>query len=312
MNVSKILLDNYQVRKNKKQKDSFIEFTKKYAEDHGYACRTEKGVFGSRNIIVGDTSGANVIYTAHYDTCTRLPFPNFITPKKISLYIAYQLVLTLGLLAIFFVLGFAMSMLLAFFDVSSEIVALLSFLVSYACLIGVLALFFCGPANKNTANDNTSGVATLLEIIGKMPEDKREKAAFIFFDHEEIGLFGSAGYASKHKSEKANKLVVNFDCVSDGKNILFVFCKGAKKYKASLEKHFVSNDTFNVEMLDKGVFYPSDQANFHCGVGVAALKYSKKLNTLYMDRIHTKNDTIFEEENIAYLSDHAVSLAVSE
>ena len=100
--------------------------------------------------------------------------------------------------------------------------------------------------------------------------------------------------------------------VSDGKNILLVLCKGAKKYKASLEKHFVSNDTFNVEILDKGVFYPSDQANFHCGVGVAALKYSKKLNTLYMDRIHTKNDTIFEEENIAYLSDHAVSLAVSE
>ena len=134
----------------------------------------------------------------------------------------------------------------------------------------------------------------------------------VFFDLEEAGLFGSASFAKAHKSVMKNTLLLNFDCVSDGKNILLVLCKGAKKYKASLEKHFVSNDTFNVEILDKGVFYPSDQANFHCGVGVAALKYSKKLNTLYMDRIHTKNDTIFEEENIAYLSDHAVSLAVSE
>jgi len=36
-------------------------------------------------------------------------------------------------------------------------------------------------------------------------------------------------------------------------------------------------------------------------VGVAALKKSRRLGILYMNRIHTPRDTVYEEENIAYL-----------
>ena len=142
-----------------------------------------------------------------------------------------------------------------------------------------------------------------------MPEEKRENAAFIFFDLEEMGLFGSSGYASKHKGLKKDKLLLNFDCVSDGNNILFALKKGAKPHKALLEKYFAGNELFNVEILDKGVFYPSDQASFNCGVGVAALKYSKKLKTLYMDKIHTEKDTVFEIRNIEFLASRAVTMA---
>ena len=58
------------------------------------------------------------------------------------------------------------------------------------------------------------------------------------------------------------------------------------------------------------MFYPSDQANFSRGVGVAALKKTKG-GLLYMDRIHTKRDTVYMEENIAYLTEGAVRLAGS-
>ena len=104
-------------------------------------------------------------------------------------------------------------------------------------------------------------------------------------------------------------LLVNFDCVSDGNHILFALRKGAKAYRQTLEKYFASNEDFEVEILDKGVFYPSDQMNFALGVGVAALKYSKRLKTLYMDRIHTKRDVILDEKNIEFLSDRAVNMA---
>ena len=316
MNVANTVLEKYQVRKNKKQKTAFVEFVKKYSEENGYGFKIEKGSFGSRNMIVGDTEKADVVYTAHYDTCPRLPFPNFITPKKFSIYLLYQIVLTLGIIAVAmalcFLVGVGIGLIIGFTGVSEDVIEPFLPLVGYACFLAVFVLLFNGPANKHTANDNTSGVITLLEIIAKMPEDKRENAAFVFFDLEESGLFGSMGYASKHKKEKKDKLIVNFDCVSDGNNILLALRKGAKKDKERLQKHFVSNDDFNVEVLDKGAFYPSDQINFNRGVGVAALKYSNKLKTLYMSRIHTKNDTVFEEKNIDFLSDCAVSLALDE
>lgn len=313
MNVANTVLEKYQVRKSKKQKTAFIEFVRKYSEENGYDCKVEKGMLGARNIVVGDTEKASVIYTAHYDTCARLPFPNFITPKKFSIYLLYQIILTLGILAVAIALGFLVGVVLGVIigltHINEELIEPFFPFIGYACFLAVFMLFLNGPANKHTANDNTSGVVTLLEIIRKMPENKRENAAFIFFDLEESGLLGSASYASKHKKEKKDKLFVNFDCVSDGNNILLALRKGAKKDKERLQKYFVSNDEINVEVLDRGVFYPSDQMGFDRGVGVAALKYSKKLKTLYMNRIHTKNDTVFEERNIDFLSDSAVAFA---
>ena len=313
MNIAATILENYQVRKSKKQKDDFIELVSSYARTKCYPCRVEKGLFGARNIVVGDPEKAKVVYTAHYDTCPQLPVPNFITPKKFSIYLMYQLLLTLGIFAIYFALcflaGLVLGAVLAIFNADPEVIEPFAGLIACVCFLAIFLLFFAGPANKHTANDNTSGVVTLLEAMRKMPEDKLERAAFIFFDHEESGLFGSAGYAAKHKKEKKDKLFVNFDCVSDGNHILFVLRKGAKNDRALLERYFRSNEDFNVEILDKGVFYPSDQMNFNRGVGVAALKYSKRLNTLYMNRIHTKKDIIFEEKNIEFLSDGAVNMA---
>jgi hypothetical protein len=48
----------------------------------------EKASFGGRNIVIGNPDTAKVLYTAHYDTCARLPFPNFITPKNIFIYLS--------------------------------------------------------------------------------------------------------------------------------------------------------------------------------------------------------------------------------
>ena len=75
------LFESHEVRKTKKQKSAFIDFVSERAEQLGYECKVERGSFGARNISVGDVNTASVVYTAHYDTCPRLPFPNFITPK---------------------------------------------------------------------------------------------------------------------------------------------------------------------------------------------------------------------------------------
>lgn len=308
--TSKTVLEKYQIRKTKKQKTAFIEFAKQQAEAMGYKCAVERDSFGVRNVVVGDIESARTVFTAHYDTCPILPFPNFITPKNFGIYLAYQFAIIFPIFLIEFLVGFAAGFLTAFIpgSLQADSIALLA---SYAFLVLLMLLLFCGPANKHTANDNTSGVNTLFEIMESLPAEDREKAAFVFFDLEESGLVGSSLFASRHKNTMKDKLLINLDCVSDGNNIILAVKKKAKGYAPLLEEAFKGNDLYSVEVLTKGVFYPSDQANFKLGVGVAALKKSKKFNVLYMDKIHTKHDTVYQDENIAFLTQCALKLVKS-
>ena len=171
----------------------------------------------------------------------------------------------------------------------------------------LLVMLLAGPANKHTANDNTSGVTLLLDVMRELPADKRADVAFVFFDLEEAGLLGSMAFAKAHKTQMKNKLLVNFDCVSDGNHMLFMLRKGARGKKIAFESAFASADGIEVEVVEKGTFYPSDQANFNGGVGVAALN-STKSGLLYMGRIHTARDVIYNEQNIEFLKDGAIRL----
>ena len=312
--IAKAMLDEYQIRKTKKQKTRFIEYATQFAKERGYDCTVEKGYMGARNILIGSPDTADVIYTAHYDTCPVLPFPNFITPKKISLYLLYQLLIVAVAMAV--MLG-AMIGLVHLIDVASAawnitnewVLFALTEAAVFVVAALMLTLMLAGPANQHTANDNTSGVVTLLTVMDSLPVSDRSHVAFVFFDLEETGLFGSAGFAAKHRSQLKGTLLVNFDCVSDGKHILLAVGKGAESFIPALKESFSARDGFEVDVRSKGVFYPSDQMNFTHGVGVASLKYSKWLKTDYMDRIHTGRDVIFEEENIQYLTECALCLA---
>ena len=131
--------------------------------------------------------------------------------------------------------------------------------------------------------------------------------AFVFFDLEEMGLIGSSSFAARHKAVLKNKLVVNFDCVSDGETVLLAVKKKARAYLPMLKRAFTDDENVTVDVATKGVFYPSDQMKMPCGVGVAALKKTKS-GILYMDRIHTRRDVIFREENIKYLTNASIKL----
>ncbi len=301
--TTKEIFEKYQIRKNKKQKSAFIEYVKHLSTDQGYTVHVEKGMFGARNIVVGDPSRAKVVYTAHYDTCPVLPFPNFITPKCIALYLLYQVGIIFGIFAAVAIGVGVLTVLVEALNLGTDF----TFWATEIAYFGLLFLLLAGPANKHTANDNTSGVTLLIDIMCDLPENERDSVAFVFFDLEEMGLFGSMSFARKHKREMKNKLLLNFDCVSDGENMLFALRKNAKKYRTAIETAFEAKDGFRVDVADKGVFYPSDQMQFPCGVGVAALR-STKGGLLYMNRIHTRRDVIYCEENIAFLKNGAIEL----
>lgn len=291
--LSRKILDSYQIRKTKKQKDAFIALMQAHFPAISIQ---EKGVPKSRNLILGDPETAKVVLGAHYDTCAQLPFPNFIMPKRPLLTIGYSLLILIPMVVLIFLANWLLNLFTG--D------AMVHYWVSLVVYLLFFILLLAGPANKHTANDNTSGVITLLEIYEKLSEEEKQKVCFVFFDNEEAGLLGSAQFRKVYKKQMKETLLINFDCVSDGDTFLLGITKQAnQKYHVPLARVFTSTEGKAVLMENlKKVYYPSDQAGFPMAIAVAALKHKKPFG-YYMDRIHTNRDTVFEERNIEYLAE---------
>ena len=289
------VLEQFPVRKTKKQKMAFRAAVQSYAESLGYPVSVETGTFGACNLLLGDPEQAKFLVTAHYDTCAGMPIPNFITPCNLPLFLLHQLALT-GVLAAVYLCAVNGFILLFENHRFSSLLALL-------CVAFLVLWMLIGPANKNNTNDNTSGVVTLLEIARTFPENQRHKVCFVLFDLEEAGLIGSACYRKKHKEATDKQLVLNLDCVGEGDHLLMFPTKYLKENRKRLTSLYKACGYFGKKSLrvyEEGRYvYPSDQMHFPYGVGICALRKHKKL--LYLSRIHTKKDTILEETNVNIL-----------
>ena len=142
-----------------------------------------------------------------------------------------------------------------------------------------------------------------------IPAEERDKVAFVFFDNEEIGLIGSSLFKKRYRSETAHKLLVNFDCVSDGDHFLFVSKKRAihsHSEEYALLKCIIEEEApvFNKQaefVNTTQAFFPSDQFIFPKGIGVISLNKAPIIG-LYIDRIHTSRDTRFDKNNLTFLT----------
>lgn len=286
----------FPVRKSKAQKQAFRDAVQSYVKSLGYSAVVEKGSFGSRNLVIGNPEEAKFLITAHYDTPARMFLPNLITPCNFLVFLLYQFVIVGLFVAVAMLVGITSYAVFRNFDIAYNLGMFVYFLM--------LILMMAGPANKHNANDNTSGVVSVLEIARTLPENMRHKVAFVLFDLEELGLIGSASYRKTHKAATENQIVLNLDCVGDGDEIVFFPTKKLCKDKSKMLHLCKCVGRFNkktIAVRNKGFrFYPSDQANFPYGVGIAAFRRKKGVG-LYCNRIHTNRDTILEETNVNIL-----------
>lgn len=302
MTIIETLLQTHPIRKTKAQKQAFREWFAQEAARMGYTASVHtKG--SSNNLVVGDPESAKVTYTAHYDTPAVMPLPNFITPKNLLMYILYQMVIVVVFIAVCFGAGILVGWL------TKE--PLWGSSASMVAWFALLILMLAGPANKNCANDNTSGVAAVMEIMTRLPEAERSKVAFILFDNEEKGMLGSSAYASTHKAFRKNGLLINLDCVGDGEHMFFF----ANKKTRALPQYAQLCETMEAQKgrvahMDKmeTAIYPSDQACFKRGIAVCACNKMKVIG-YYVDKIHTKKDTVCEQINLDFLADGLVTFA---
>ncbi len=286
--------DQFPVRKTKVQKQAFREAVSAYAQSLGYPCMEEQGSLGACNLLIGDPQTADFLLTAHYDTSARLLIPNWIIPCNFWLYLAWQITQIAAMVLISILIGVLAALVIP---------GIAPWMVSLPLYGTVFLLMRIGPANPSNANDNTSGVVTLLEIAKTMPENQRHRVCFVLFDLEELGLVGSKSYRKCHKQETDHQLVLNLDCVGEGDYLRMFPTKALRKDRKKLTELYKACGYFGKKSLlvqEKGSYaYPSDQASFPYGVGICALKQGKL--GLYLSRIHTPRDTILEQTNVNIL-----------
>ncbi|MDL2216008.1 M28 family metallopeptidase [Ruminococcaceae bacterium OttesenSCG-928-N02] len=290
--------EKHHIRKTNAQKQAFLAWATSELENEGYQTKIETAqtlFWKSNNLVVGDPDTAELVLTAHYDTPPVMPFPNIITPKNVLIYWLYQIFIVIILLTLANAAGFLLS-----FVVGGR----LAFFATEMFLFGLLYMLMCGPANKNNANDNTSGVSTLLHTACTLPAELRPRVAFVFFDNEEKSLLGSGAFAKMHPKVKEETLLINFDCVGEGDHILIIPPKalmGDEQMQTAFENAFLPTEKKNVEVCTKSVFYPSDQKHFKKGVAIAAFLRGPRVG-LYLDKIHTAKDINYDHANIELLS----------
>ncbi len=294
------LNDNFPIRRTKKEKESFRNYIVKELENSAYTAYIEE-FKKSKNVVIGDIQNAEVIFTAHYDTpCTSI-IPNLMIPQNFCLSFLYQSVLW----SIVFIIEGVISILIATLIIDNETTLeyfLLELLIFWIIYIALFILSFRCFKNKHNKNDNTSGVSVIMSLTQKCTS---EKVAFILFDNEEKGLLGSKGFNKKYKDLLKSKLVVNFDCVGVGNNILFVAKKTAENHNlyGKLKEFNKSDDNYNVLFFSgKNAKLNSDNKVFECSVGVCACK--NKAGIYYAGKIHTNRDKEACTENIDFIANN--------
>ena len=290
------VLEHFEIRKTKKQKTAFIQAVTDFAQQHGYTTTVEKGTFGCRNLIFGDPEKADYLVTAHYDTPASIGLPNFITPCNPVIFILSQILILIPFFAVSFIVAFLVGLM-----TNDNMLIYWAFYLTY---MGMLYLLMFGPANRHNANDNTSGVVTVLETMSALPESLRDKVCFVLFDLEEAGLVGSSAYRKSHRMATDRQIVLNLDCVGDGDHIVLFPNRKVLKDKnklASVEQLVRTDNGKTIQLHKKGFAYcPSDHKHFPYGIGIMAFHRAKLLG-LYCDRIHTWRDKVLQTENVCIL-----------
>lgn len=262
------LLGSYEVRRTQRQKTAFLSWARAYAEGLGLSAALEESgrARRTRNLVVGDVDRARTIITAHYDTCAWMPLGAGMTPGCWPLLVLTEL-------------------------------------IQLVFLLPMLVIMFFGVSNPHTANDNTSGVLLALLLMARLGD--RADVAFVLFDNEETGLWGSQAFIKAHP-QAARRFLLNLDCVGDGDTLLFTGAKPGLRMPQAvrLAKNMEDIAPRHGMKAATGAFpqwvYPSDQMLFPRGTAFAALKGRK---ILYLNRIHTPRDTQLSPRNILCLAE---------
>lgn len=296
------ILREYPTRHKRQEKENMRTYLIGQLRALGYDAKLQD-CGRATNVVAGDPERAKIIFAAHYDTPLRELLPPLVCPTRPVTYFLYQALTPVLTLVGSFALSLGVTFALNMPNMTLPLFILL--------LIGALAYLRFGPAEKRTANDNTSGVATLLGTAEKLTPRYRADAAFVFLDGGSESMQGAKGFRKKYPSAK-EKPVICLDCVGSGDELLILPGKGARWDGDLLD---AINSSFEIterktcyDKVDGLVYYPSDNRAFKQGVAVCAVRHVKGFGRCILP---TGKDNAIDDENLSILRDGLVRLVAA-
>ncbi|MFZ6027403.1 MAG: M28 family peptidase [Chloroflexota bacterium] len=283
-----------------RQKEAFLQTLDEELQGMGYLTqRVRVNTLLTNRLLVTTCAQPEVIFTAHYDTPTIMPFwlnPFFRIfghtqqiPMMIVLIVALQVPsLVLGLIA-------------ARFPALESATA--AALVAYFVILGV-SLVTAAIPNPHNREDNTSGVIGLM-ALAEWAKDRPEikaRVQFAFLDNEEWGMIGSGALKDwwrKQKHPYSQAQIINLDCISRGKVPLIVHHgkdQLARRLLPFLQKHLPET-----RLVNMGVIPLSDNYTFR-KQGAVDITYTDAAlfpGGYYVPKIHVIQDNDLSAERLA-------------
>lgn len=288
--------EKFNQRMHRKSKKEFREWVIQEAKKMGYTAIEEKSLIAN-NVVIGNPEKAEIIIGAHYDTPPSLS-PFVVKHQFITIGCAYPVALMYSLKGL---MKFTSEIAPA--SIASTAINGVGMLAQ-AVNFGVFAymLGFLGNANQKNYDDNSSGVLSVLNLMEKfkkLPDEQRDKIAFVLFDNEEKMLLGSITYANKHKKEIKNQSVINLDCVGvdETMNLLYLG-KNTPEIVKQFEKEIQENTNLTPNIKLTGPLSMSDHISFTgAKEHICLLAKNKSIYSL-VSHIHSKKDNYIKDQNI--------------
>jgi hypothetical protein len=167
--------------------------------------------------------------------------------------------------------------------------------------------FMFGNASRG-GDDNASGVFAVLDCVDRLSGVGGVNIVPVFFNFEEVGLFGSAAFFRRYLSKQGGSLhgipvdhenayLLNFDCVGRGKRI---FVSGSRE----LVDDILATKTAQDAKASATAFYASDHLSFKRPWKVASFARANRLWMLDLAWVHSKAD-VPGQVNLAYIDEVA-------
>ena len=217
MDTQELLLEEYPVRRTRRQRERFLAYAKTYAESLGWDCRYLR-CGTSVCLLIGDEAAAKICISSCYETPGRPLVPAAVYPAARPLTVFLRL-----LPLILTVLVFPAAALTARTGLTLMIFDIL-FLTAAICFT---LRTFLRPANRENCNCNSSGCAVLLHLLKTLSANNRKKAVFLLWDKPDERRSGLTR-ARKHIPSLASLPFVHLSCLGEGDRLLILQQKNAE------------------------------------------------------------------------------------
>lgn len=293
------------IRREKDQKDSFRNIVAEQFKGIDIQLEEDETEYikyknikkcNVNNIYSTEPLDYKVILMAHYDTpgnfLFSLPLLIKLCGAGVVSFLCYSVILLIILMG-------ACSAISSYWNLD---ISYIGFLLSGVLLIDVL--YFLVIPNKHNANDNTSGVITVLAIakyISKHRSDLASRIKIVLTDKEEKGLFGAQVLRKKLGSSVDNKLILNFDGVGNGSHLNLQY--NTKKIDSDVIQSLYNHlePVVDSSKIVTGKIGGSDYDIFkkEACFGFVFVKPSIFPFGYYIPNMHTNKDTYINEEHLA-------------